>query len=556
MSKKWYFNASPKALGKQGTSYNIGFTSGAQHFTILRNGTVFKEKFYLYYNDTEAYKSGWKQTAFRTVEFDEEPTGALLTYLEANATAIQENPYKFKRFYQNERLIGSGTYKFRPYTAIQPQTIFNITNVLSNVTANGENPMTIAKNDSATLVYTAASGYKLPSSVTVTNAVSSWNQSTGVLNISNPTGDITVIITAVTIPRYTVTMNLTNMTFLPNVTTIKEGDSQTYELTATSGYTVPAKTAVTVTNATLSTYVAITSSKATMTISNPTGNVTIKADAIKDIFNIVGHLTNVTANGDNPSTIAANDSVTLTYTANSGYTLPDSITVTGATYTYNKTAGTVNISNPTNDVSIIIVGIKIGYDQTVYVGDDIDCSSLPYDDNYNIESSNINVATAENDGGVWRATAIGVGEATISIIETTLEGSVIKGNIRVLVKAVPSYTVNYEISGDAKKGIFVNGVAQGTLKSGVWTPSGNISAHIMNTSYSTSGTFTNVKTLHTGFCDDAVMFDNGLKIYTADKSSSVTIESEKWNAHYADTKNFDLTSYLSEGCHLVWDGDT
>ena len=99
MSKKWYFNASPKALGKQGTSYNIGFTSGAQHFTILRNGTVFKEKFYLYYNDTEAYKSGWKQTAFRTVEFDEEPTGALLTYLEANATAIQEDPYKFKHFY-------------------------------------------------------------------------------------------------------------------------------------------------------------------------------------------------------------------------------------------------------------------------------------------------------------------------------------------------------------------------------------------------------------------------------------------------------------------------
>ena len=238
MSKKWYFNASPKALGKQGTSYNIGFTSGAQHFTILRNGTVFKEKFYLYYNDIEAYKSGWKQTAFRTVEFDEEPTGALLTYLEANATAIQENPYKFKRFYQNERLIGSGTYPFPPYTA------------------------------------------------------------------------------------------------------------------------------------------------------------------------------------------------------------------------------------------------------------------------------------------------------------------------------VPSYAVNSEMSGDAKKGISVNGVAKGTLTSGLWTPSGNISAHIINTSYSTSGTFTNVKTLHTGFCDEAVMFNEGLKIYTADRSSSVTIEPEKWSSHYADTKNFDLTSYLSEGCYLVWDGDT
>lgn len=123
MSLKWYFNASPKALGKQGTSYSIGFTSAGTHFSILRNGTVFKEKFYLYYDDTEAYRSGWKNSAYRTITFDTEPTGALLTYLEANATAIQEDPYKFKHFYRNDRLIGSGTYKFRPYTAIQPQSV-------------------------------------------------------------------------------------------------------------------------------------------------------------------------------------------------------------------------------------------------------------------------------------------------------------------------------------------------------------------------------------------------------------------------------------------------
>ena len=208
MSLKWFFNASPKALGAQGTSYSIGFTSGAQHFTILRNGTVFKEKFYLYYNDTEAYKSGWKQTAFRTVEFDEEPTGALLTYLEANATAIQEDPYKFKHFYRNERLIGSGTYKFRPYTAIQYQDVFSITNVLSNVTADGENPTTIAANDSVTLIYTAASGYKLPSSITVTNATFSWEPSTGVLDLSNPTGNVTVTISGVAaVTSYSVKIN-------------------------------------------------------------------------------------------------------------------------------------------------------------------------------------------------------------------------------------------------------------------------------------------------------------------------------------------------------------
>ena len=81
----WYFVSSPKALGVQNTSYNIGFTSAGTHFSILRNGTVFKEKFYLYYNDTEAYKSGWKNPEFRYIVFDSEPTGELLTYLESNA---------------------------------------------------------------------------------------------------------------------------------------------------------------------------------------------------------------------------------------------------------------------------------------------------------------------------------------------------------------------------------------------------------------------------------------------------------------------------------------
>lgn len=81
----WYFMPSPKALGPQNTSYSIGFTSAGTHFSILRNGTVLKEKFYLFYDDIEAYKSGWKNPDFRYIVFDTEPTGALLTYLEANA---------------------------------------------------------------------------------------------------------------------------------------------------------------------------------------------------------------------------------------------------------------------------------------------------------------------------------------------------------------------------------------------------------------------------------------------------------------------------------------
>lgn len=207
MSLKWYFNASPKALGTQGTSYSIGFTSAGTHFSILRNGTVFKEKFYLYYNDTEAYKSGWKNSAYRTITFDTEPTGALLTYLEANATAVQEDPYKFKHYYRNNRLIGTGQYRFRPFTAAEPADVFEIINALTNVTADGENPSTIAANDSVTLIYTANSGYTLPASVTVTGASYTWEQSTGVLDISNPTQNVTITIAGVKSVSYIVTIN-------------------------------------------------------------------------------------------------------------------------------------------------------------------------------------------------------------------------------------------------------------------------------------------------------------------------------------------------------------
>lgn len=84
----YYFNASPKALGAQGTSYQVNFSSGDSTWTILRNGTVFKEKFYLWYNDTQVYGSGWIDNKYRTITFDEEPTGDLLTYLSNNATKL------------------------------------------------------------------------------------------------------------------------------------------------------------------------------------------------------------------------------------------------------------------------------------------------------------------------------------------------------------------------------------------------------------------------------------------------------------------------------------
>lgn len=74
-------------------------------------------------------------------------------------------------------------------------------------------------------------------------------------------------------------------------------------------------------------------------------------------------LTNLTAEGT--KTVKEGESLTATLTAESGYTLPDTITVTMGGqaltegYTYDKSNGTVTVANVTGDVVITAAGAKI-----------------------------------------------------------------------------------------------------------------------------------------------------------------------------------------------------
>ena len=63
---------------------------------------------------------------------------------------------------------------------------------VTNVTASPAIPSTTCNGFSTTL--TAATGYALPSEITVTNADKTWNSSTGALTISNVTGNVTITI--------------------------------------------------------------------------------------------------------------------------------------------------------------------------------------------------------------------------------------------------------------------------------------------------------------------------------------------------------------------------
>ena len=87
--------------------------------------------------------------------------------------------------------------------------------------------------------------------------------------------------------------------------------------------------------------------------SEPSAAVSVEKDAT---YTITPTLTNVIGDSSNPTTIQGGSTATLHFTANSGYQLPDSVTVTGATSSWDKTAGILTLSNPIGNVTVTIIG--------------------------------------------------------------------------------------------------------------------------------------------------------------------------------------------------------
>jgi len=113
---------------------------------------------------------------------------------------------------------------------------FTITCTLSNVTADSSNPISMVKGTTATLLFSAASSYKLPDSISVSGAEYTYNKDNGTVILSNATGNITISITGV-LNAYNITCNLTNCTGAAgNPTTITPDGSATLTFTANSGY--------------------------------------------------------------------------------------------------------------------------------------------------------------------------------------------------------------------------------------------------------------------------------------------------------------------------------
>lgn len=129
----------------------------------------------------------------------------------------------------------------------------------------------------------AATGYNLPSDIAVTGATKSYNSTTGIVTLTSPTSTMSVTASG-DIITYPITTALTNLT-ASGATSISYGSTATVTLTAASGMKLPVS--ITATGAT-SEYDFLTG---TITLSEPTGAVTITASALtqEEYFNSVAN---------------------------------------------------------------------------------------------------------------------------------------------------------------------------------------------------------------------------------------------------------------------------
>lgn len=224
------------------------------------------------------------------------------------------------------------------------QITFNLTHCTRTPASN-----TVDRFNNTTFNITADTNYKLPTSINVSGSNYEWNSSTGVLTIKEVTGQVTVTIAAIQ-DVFAITKSATNGTWT-GASTISAGGTATLTLTPNTNYKLP--TSVSVTGATQS----WNASTGKLTLSNPTGAVNVTATCQIITYNITETLTNVSKSGNHPTTINAGSTLQLNYTAATNYSLPDSVTVTGATSTWAKSTGTLTISNATANVSITIAGV-------------------------------------------------------------------------------------------------------------------------------------------------------------------------------------------------------
>lgn len=150
-------------------------------------------------------------------------------------------------------------------------TTYTITTNVTNGSYSGDTD--IDSDGTASVTITASSGYELPTTVSVSGASHTYDDTTGVISLSDPTGDVTISATCPAVTAtFTITGNITNGT-LTGATSVSGDNTATCTIVPSAGYTLPASADVTVTGATGS----YDDQTGVITISHASANITVTA---------------------------------------------------------------------------------------------------------------------------------------------------------------------------------------------------------------------------------------------------------------------------------------
>lgn len=158
------------------------------------------------------------------------------------------------------------------------------------------------------------------------------------------------------ISTYLLTVDASNIIQNPgNPTRITRFTPIQLKFTAKQGYYLPDD--ITVTNAT-SVWDKLTG---TLTISEPTNNVSITISGMPMTYSISTSLTNVNAVAGNATSIKTDETKVLKFTTEPGWSLPDTVTVENAIGVWDKNSGSLVLTKPTGSVTITLVGTLTVY---------------------------------------------------------------------------------------------------------------------------------------------------------------------------------------------------
>lgn len=166
--------------------------------------------------------------------------------------------------------------------------------------------------------------------------------------------DFSTTVTFTVAHTYSVTTSLANCSKKSGPTTVAYGGTATFVFAATNGYDLPPS--VTVDGATIDSY---TQSTGTLVIKDVTGPVSITVMAVAKTFTVTINLTNMTKTSG-PESVSYNGTAQFVLAADTGYTLPDTVTISGATLgSWNNSTGALSIRAVTNNVTIVAAGISL-----------------------------------------------------------------------------------------------------------------------------------------------------------------------------------------------------